>query len=362
MAKRIYNFCAGPCTLPLEVLEEVQQEFVDYKGSGMSLIEMSHRGEAYEAVHNEAMALATEVFEAPPEFEVLFLQGGATLQFGMVPMNLLTEGQQAAYICSGAWAKQAINDAKSCGLTYIAWDGGEEGYTRMPTTEEIELRPGTRYLHITSNETIEGIRYSEWPDVDIPLVADVSSEYMARPIPWEHFDLIYGGAQKNLGPAGVAVVFVRQSSLAGMNEELPTYLRYPVHAEKRSLRNTPPMFQIYVLGKVLKWIKRKGGLRAVEQEAEHKAGLLYKLIESSGGYYSTPVVERDRSRMNVVFRLPSEELEAKFLEEAEEAGLVSLKGHRSVGGCRASLYHAMPVEGVVRLTEFMEDFRRRHPA
>lgn len=358
MSNRVYNFCAGPCTLPLEVLEEVQRELVDYEGTGMSIIEMSHRAPEYDAVHQEALALAMEVFEVPDDFTVLFIQGGATLQFAMIPLNLLHDGRKGAYVGSGSWASAAIRDAKPHGHAYLAWDGADSGYTRMPLSDEIKLEDDTRYLHITSNETIGGIRLSTWPEVDLPMVADVSSELMARPIPWERFDVVYGGVQKNLGPSGAAMIFVRKSILENTNRELASYLRYDVHYEKRSLHNTPPVFVIYLIGKVLKWMQERGGLRAIEQAAEEKAGLLYDLMDASDGYYRSPVNEQDRSRMNVVFRLPREELEAKFLSEADIKGLVNLKGHRSVGGCRASLYNAMPKEGVAVLAHFMDDFRR----
>jgi len=358
MTNRVYNFCAGPCTLPLEVLEQAQKEFVDYQGTGMSLIEMSHRAPEYDEVHKEAMALARELYHVPDDFAVLFLQGGATLQFSMVPMNLLKSGQKGAYVGSGAWASGAFKDAQKYGDVYLAWDGKDNGYTRMPTTDEIEIRPGTRYLHVTSNETIGGIRMTEWPEVDVPMVADMSSDYMSRPIPWEKFDLVYGGAQKNLGPAGAALVFVRKSALADANPEHGAYLRYQTHVDKDSLFNTPPVFTIYMIGKVLKWMKNKGGLEAIEAEAADKAQRLYDVIDNSGGWYTSPVAVDNRSHMNVVFRLPTEELESKFLKEADAAGLKNLKGHRSVGGCRASIYNAMPIEGVDALASFMKQFQK----
>ncbi len=362
MTKRVYNFCAGPCTLPLAVLEEAQAEFVDYHGSGMSLIEMSHRGKHYDDVHREAMALALEVFEVPAGFSVLFIQGGATLQFAMVPMNLLGPGVKGAYADSGSWAQGAIADARPYGEIYTAWDGAACGYTRMPSSSEISLQAATRYLHITTNETIGGIRYHEWPDVDVPLVADVSSEYMSRPMPWDKLDIIYGGVQKNLGPAGLAVVFVRDSILEHSNRNVARYLRYDVHRDKQSLFNTPPVFAIYILGKVLKWMKGKGGLAAIEKQAQEKADVLYGAIDGSEGYYRCPVDPACRSVMNVVFRLPSEDLETKFLSEAAAAQLLNLKGHRSVGGCRASIYNAMPREGVEALAGFMNSFRRDNPS
>jgi len=357
MSNRKHNFSAGPCTLPLETLEEAQQEFVDYHGAGMSLIEMSHRGKHFDDVANEAMALSMEVFEVPDDFSVLFLQGGAILQFSMIPMNLLNPGTKAAYVNSGTWAKGAITDAKEYGEVYTAWDGESCGYTRMPSSSELAMQDNTRYLHITTNETIGGIRFPVWPEVDVPLVGDMSSEYMARPLPWEKFDLVYGGAQKNLGPAGMAVVFVRKSILEGCNKNMGRYLRYDIHESKGSMFNTPPVFPIYMFGKVLKWMKKEGGLSAMQSRAAEKAGLLYDAIDNSNGYYNCPVDAACRSHMNVVFRLPSEELEQKFLTEAAIADLMNLKGHRSVGGCRASIYNAMPKESVLALTSFMAEFQ-----
>lgn len=358
MSKRVHNFCAGPCTLPLSVLEEARDEFVDYHGEGMSLIEMSHRAKAYDEVHQEAMRLALEVYGAPQDFGVMFIQGGATLQFAMVPMNLLSAGTTAGYVNSGSWGQGAIADAKPHAEIYTAWDGAEHNYTRMPRPGEIRVEPNTRYLHVTSNETIGGIRMVDWPDAGVPLVADMSSDYMSRAIPWEKFDLIYGGAQKNLGPAGMAIVFMRKSIVDGLNKNLARYLRYDVHLDKDSLFNTPPVFAVYMVGKVLKWMKAKGGLAVIEREAADKAAILYDVIDGSGGYYSSPVDEACRSHMNVVFRLPSEDLEKKFLAEADRADLVNLKGHRSVGGCRASIYNALPADSVRVLADFMGEFQR----
>ena len=328
----------------------------------MSLIEMSHRGQHFDAVFEEAIALVREQYGVPNEFEILLLQGGATLQFSMVPMNLLRDGARAAYVNSGHWAKGAIADARYYGDVYVAWDGKADRYGRMPVTEELELLPNTRYLHITSNETIGGIRYFEWPEVEVPLVADMSSDYMTRPVPWSRFDLVYGGVQKNLGPAGLAMVIVRRSALDDASDQIGQYLRYSVQVDKSSMFNTPPVFAIYVLGKVLKWMKKKGGLEGIEQEANRKASLLYNAIDGSNGYYDCPVTPAYRSVMNVVFRLPNEKLEEQFLREATAADLVNLKGHRTVGGCRASIYNAMPMESVVVLTQFMQDFCGRNPA
>ena len=357
MSSRVHNFCAGPCILPLSVLEEVQAEFVDYHGAGMSLIEMSHRGGHYDEVHEQAKALALDVYGAPEDFDVLFVQGGATLQFAMVPINLLTPGRKGAYALTGTWARGAFQDAAHYGEVYVAWDGADENYRRAPTSHEHRLEEDTRYLHITSNETIGGIRYPEWPEAPVPLVADMSSDFMSRSVPWPRFDLVYGGVQKNLGPAGMAMVFIRRALLDEAREDAARYLRYDVHQRSSSLFNTPPVFTVYVTGKVLRWMKDKGGLDVIEREAREKAELVYGVIDASDGYYRCPVDEASRSHMNVVFRLPSEELEARFLERAEARGLVNLKGHRSVGGCRASLYNAMPRASVEALCDFMGEFR-----
>lgn len=357
---RIFNFSAGPCTLPLEVLEEAQSEFVDYHGAGMSLIEMSHRSATYDEVHTLAMANAKAVFGAPDDFSVLFLGGGATLQFSMIPMNLLAPGQRGAVAVTGDWSAKALADGRHHGDVYAAWDGIDEGYSRVPAPTEIVLKPGTRYLHVTSNETIGGIRYSDFPEVDVPLVGDMSSDYMSRAIPWDRFDLVYGGAQKNLGPAGVDITFIRKAALETTNRNLGAYLRYDIHAAKNSMYNTPPVFSVYMVGKVLAWMQAQGGLEAMEANAAQRSGLIYDAIDSSDGFYSSQVETASRSHMNVVFRLPSEELDAAFLAEASRRSMNGLKGYRSVGGVRASIYNAMPMEGVEALVELMTDVKARH--
>jgi phosphoserine aminotransferase len=279
----------------------------------------------------------------------------------MVPMNLLGAGRKAGYINSGSWGKGAITDARPYGDIYTAWDGVDCGYTRMPDTSELVIQRGTRYLHITSNETIGGIRFADWPQVDVPLVADMSSDYMSRSVPWERFDLVYGGVQKNLGPAGMALVIIRKSAIESCNTDIGRYLRYDIHADKDSMFNTPPVFPIYLMGKVLKWMESSGGMGAIEKVAEEKAAIIYDAIDSSGGYYDCPVEWGSRSLMNVVFRLPSEDLEQAFLTAAAKMDLLNLKGHRSVGGCRASIYNAMPREGVQALADFMATFQASHP-
>jgi len=354
---RVHNFCAGPCTLPLDVLVEVQEELVDYRGSGMSVIEMSHRSPEYEAIHEDALERFRSAFLVPDDFSILFLQGGATLQFAIVPMNLLGENDRAGYVRSGTWGKGALKDAAAVGDAYAAWDGEPLSFVRMPRDDELDIRAGSRYLHVTSNETIEGIRMPSFPEVDLPLVADMSSDYVSRPIPWERFDLVYGGVQKNLGPAGLAVVIVRTALLEETRQDLPSYLRLSAHAEKDSLLNTPAMFSIWVMGKVLGWIQGQGGVEAMAERAARRSGAVYEAIDVSEGFYRSPVEVDHRSHMNVVFRTPSDDLDAAFLKGAEQEGLVNLKGHRSVGGIRASIYHAMTDDGVEALLGFMRAFR-----
>ncbi len=357
MNQRVYNFCPGPCTLPLEVLEETQSELVNYKGSGMSIIEHSHRGPEYDEVHNETISLVRELLAVPEEFTILLVQGGATMQFAMVAMNLLAASDKAAYVNSGHWAKLAIKDAKVYGNVYTAWDGAQSHYSRAPLNDEISLQPDTCYLHMTTNETIGGVRTFEWPDLGVPLVGDMSSDYMSRPIPWELMGAAYGGAQKNIGPSGLALVIVRKSLLAEPKRELPAALDYRKYDASSSRFNTPPVFAIYVAGKVLKWYKERGGLAAFEKQSIIKSGHLYDAIDASNGFYDCPVKGESRSRMNVVFRLPNDDLEAKFLATAHEQGMVNLKGHRSVGGLRASIYNSMPMQGAECLANFMDQFR-----
>ncbi len=356
---RVHNFGAGPCTLPLDILEEARQEFLDYAGTGMSVIEMSHRSPEYDELHGAAIAAARRLAAAPDDVEVAIIQGGATLQFAMVAMNLLGPDVSGGYAVTGTWGAKAMADAARHGHVYPAWDGAPEGFVRTPADGEIVLHPGTRYLHITTNETIAGIRYPEWPRVEVPLVADMSSEYLARPIPWDRVGLVYGGVQKNLGPAGAALVFIRRDMVESA-PELPNYLSYRWHVDTGSLGNTPPMFTIYLMGKVLARLEAQGGVAALAAESQRKAGLIYGVIDGSDGFYRSPVDPAHRSWTNVVFRLPDEDLEGRFLDEAARAHLVGLRGHRSVGGCRASLYAGLPMESAERLAEFMEDFAARH--
>jgi phosphoserine aminotransferase len=359
---RAHNFGAGPCTLPLSVLEEVRDEFVDFARTGMSLIELSHRSPEYEAVHDEALSLARQVARVPDDFDVLFVQGGATLQFAMVPMNFLHPEEEAGYLVSGAWGARALEDSLPHGRVYSAWDGASTNYTTMPDPEEIALRPNSRYLHVTSNETIGGIRMVEFPDLGVPLIGDMSSDYLSRPIDWRLFDLVYGGVQKNLAPAGMAVIYVRKSALENARTDMGSFLRYAWHAQTKSLGHTPPMFPIYLMGKVLRMLQDAGGVEELERQSAAKAAVLYNVIDVSDGFYRNPVEPSVRSHMNVVWRLADEGLESQFLKEAAALDMIGLKGHRSVGGCRASLYAALPFESVEILAGFMVDFADRNRA
>jgi phosphoserine aminotransferase len=356
---RIYNFAAGPAVLPLPVLEEIQRDLVSLPGVGMSILEISHRSETFEAVLARAEADIRTLGNIPANYKVLFLQGGASTQFSMVPMNLLTTGATADYVDSGSWAEKAIKEAKKVGTVNVAATTKNENYSRVPKQSELRLTAGAAYVHITSNNTIEGTAYKELPEVGAaPLVNDTSSDMFSRPIDVGRHALIYSGAQKNMGPAGVTVVIIREDMLARSQKALPTMLNYAVHAENGSMYNTPPVFAVYALGLVMKWLIAQGGLPAIAVINQRKAAKLYDEIDRTGFYRGT--AHKDcRSLMNVTFRLSSEELENKFIKESTAAGLDGLKGHRSVGGMRASIYNAFPEEGVDALVAFMREFERK---
>jgi phosphoserine aminotransferase len=358
---RIINFSAGPSMLPLEVLEEAAKEMVDYQGSGMSLLEMSHRGKIYDKVHKETIALTKELLNIPDGYSVLMLQGGATLQFAMIAMSFLKSGMTADYVISGAWAQKAYEDAKLIGNANIAWDGKAEKYMRMPAQSELKLTKNAAYVYLCSNETIGGIQWPYFPDTGgVPLIADVSSEMMSRLLPWDKIDMAYGGVQKNVAPSGMALVIIKNSFMEKARKDIPVYLRYDIHAKDDSLYNTPPTFSIWMANLTFKWIKSIGGMAEIEKRRDVKAKMLYDMIDNSNGYYNCPADKNSRSKMNVVWRLKSEELEDKFVKQAEAAGLHTLKGHRSVGGCRASIYNAVPVKGVEALVDFMKDFMKKN--
>jgi phosphoserine aminotransferase len=359
MTNRIFNFSAGPAVLPLPVLEEAQRDLIALPGVGMSVMEISHRSKTFERMLNEAIEDIRALAGIPGEYRILLLQGGASLQFSMVPMNLLAEGQTADYVDTGTWAEKAINEARKVGRVAVAGSSREDGYRRIPAASDLTFTPDAAYVHITTNNTIEGTEWKTLPDTGgVPLVADASSDIFSGPIDISRFGLVYAGAQKNLGPSGVTLVIVRDDLLGRSRKTLPAMLNYNVMAENNSLYNTPNTFGIYLLGLTMKWLKGLGGLEAIQAVNARKAARLYEAIDRTDFYRGT-ADPGSRSQMNVTFRLPSEELETLFDKEATAAGLDGLKGHRSVGGMRASIYNAFPEEGVEALVQFMEAFERR---
>jgi phosphoserine aminotransferase len=363
---RVFNFSSGPAVLALPVLEEAQRDLIALPGVGMSILEVSHRSKAFESILAQTEADIRALGAVPSNYKVLFLHGGASTQFSMVPMNLLGAGATADYIDAGSWAEKAIKEAKKVGTVNVAASTKAENYARIPAQAELKLTPGAAYVHMTSNNTIEGTEYKTLPDVgDVPLISDTSSDMFSRPIDVARHGLMYAGAQKNLGPAGVTVVIIRDDLLKRATERkaaappLPTMLSYAVHAENGSLYNTPACFPIYIVGLVAKWLLSQGGLTAIAKVNERKAGKLYAELDRTGFYRGT-ADKASRSLMNVTFRLPSEDLEKMFVKEATTAGLDGLKGHRSVGGMRASIYNAFPEAGVDALVAFMKSFEAAH--
>ena len=354
---KIYNFSAGPAMLPVEVMQLAQKEFVDYEGSGSGILELSHRGKFFKPVIDRAEANVRKILNLSDDFAVIFVQGGASMQFAMVPMNLLNGGT-ADYVDTGVWSNKASKEAKFFGTANIAASSRDDKYDHLPKRETWKLTPGAAYLHITTNNTIAGTQYSEIPDAPagVPLIADMSSDILSRRFDPNKFGLFYAGAQKNLGPSGLALVVIRKELAARTDEaKVPTMLRYSTYIENGSMFNTPPTFGVYILALVTDWILKRGGLAAIEEINNAKAAKLYGFLDDSS-FFRTPVKGADRSRMNVVFRTPSDELDAKFVAEAEKNGLTQLKGHRLVGGCRASIYNAMPMEGIDDLIAFMKKF------
>jgi len=356
--ERIFNFSAGPAVLPVEVLAEAQRDLMALPGVGMSILEISHRSKPFDDVIEGCEADLRALAGIPPNYHVLFLQGGASLQFSMVPMNLMPAGGSADYVVTGSWSEKAVKEAKRVGGVKIAASTAGENYARVPKQSELTLDPAAAYMHYTTNNTIYGTEWHYVPDVgSVPLVADTSSDMFSRPIDVGKFGLIYAGAQKNLGPSGLTLVIIRDDLVARTPPSLATMLQYSVHVENKSMYNTPPVFGVYVMGLVLKWLLKEGGLTATDARNSRKAAKLYAEIDRSG-YYRGHAHADSRSRMNVTFRLPSEELEKKFAKEATAAGLDGLKGHRSVGGMRASIYNAFPEAGVDALVSFMQEFER----
>ncbi|MHB1565393.1 MAG: 3-phosphoserine/phosphohydroxythreonine transaminase [Acidiferrobacter sp.] len=358
---QIYNFGAGPAVLPQAVLQTVQSELVDWHGSGMSVMEMSHRGKEFLAIAAQAEATLREIMGIPASYKVLFLQGGASLQFAMVPINLLRGHHTADYINTGEWSKKAIGQARLFCNVHVAASSEADHFQSIPSRDTWLLDPAAAYVHYTPNETIGGVEFPFVPDTgEVPLVADMSSTILSRPIDVSRFGLIYAGAQKNIGPSGLTLVIVREDLLGSVLPGMPTMLDYKIHADNDSMYNTPPTFPIYVAGLVFEWLKAQGGLAAMARINERKARLLYGIIEGSSGFYVCPVKVDCRSWMNVPFVLADTALDKPFMAESVAAGLLQLKGHRSVGGMRASIYNAMPEAGVHVLGEFMKDFQRRH--
>lgn len=356
---RKLNFAAGPSVMPMEVLEQLRDQLVDYKGEGLSLIEASHRGGTFEKMYNECLELFRELLDIPETYDVYFLGGGATLQFAMIPMNFLRPGTVADYIKSGTWANKAAGDAAYYGDVHIYFDGTESKFTTLPDPASVVPSKNSSYLYLCSNETIGGIEWQSFPNTgEVPLIADMSSDIFSRPIDIQNFAMIYGGVQKNLGPAGATFIIMRKDLLDKRNTGLPAYFDYALHAKESGLYNTPPVFSIWAVKLVLEWIKKNGGTQGMQQRAITKSSLIYDVIDKSNGFYRSPVDPAYRSRMNICFRLATEDLEAKFLEETKKHGMLGLKGHRSVGGLRASVYNALPLEDVQALADLMCEFQR----
>jgi phosphoserine aminotransferase len=364
MTNRVINFYAGPAGLPLEALKRAQDELLDFAGTGMSVMEISHRAKEYDAVHEEAIALTKELMGIPENYKVLLLQGGAHLSFGMIPLNLLRHGRKADYITTGNWAEKAFKEAKLVAGDNVreAASTKNEKFARLPKASELDINPEAAFVHFTSNNTVEGTQWKDFPKTDKPYICDMSSDIMWRPFDVSQFGLIYAGAQKNLGPSGVTLTIVREDFLEMCQcKDLPSYLRYPLHAEKNSLYNTPPTFGIYILRNVLAYNKSIGGLKAIEANNRKKGELLYGCIDKHAGFFKPFVTEKaDRSLMNVDFFLPTEEFTDTFVKEAKKAGMVGLKGYRDIGGIRVSTYNAVSVKDVETLVSFMESFVQKN--
>ncbi len=361
MKERIYNFSPGPAMLPYEVLQQASGDILNFDNSGIGICEISHRSKEFMHVAAEAEELLRELLNIPGNYRVLFLQGGASSQFFMIPMNLLGPGKKATYLNTGTWSKKSIKEAKLFGEIEVAFSSEEEKFNRVPSQGEYTVADDSEYLYFVSNNTIYGTQFSTMPVSEKMLVSDMSSDILSRPIDVSKFGVIFAGAQKNMGPSGVTTVIIRDDLLERCPENIPTMLKYSTHAEKESMFNTPPTFPIYIVGKVLKWLKENGGIGEMEKRNREKADQVYKVIDS-GEYYRGHALVESRSMMNIAFNLPTPELEGKFIAEAAEKGLNGLKGHRSIGGCRASIYNAFPREGITRLVDFMQEFEKTNPA
>jgi len=361
MNERVHNFGPGPATLPLEVLEQTARDIINFDGCGIGLLEVSHRSPEFLAVIETAEHLLRELMQIPDNYKVLFLQGGASSQFFMVPMNLLGDGKKATYLNTGTWSKKSIREAQLFGTVDVPFSSEEQHFNRVPADDEYQVSPDSEYLYFVSNNTIYGTQFQDMPTADTMLVSDMSSDILSRPVDVSSFGLIFAGAQKNLGPAGVTIVIIREDLLDRSPAAIPTMLQYRTHADKGSMFNTPPCSAVYVVCKVLQWLKDLGGVEAMHKHNREKANLIYQVIDS-GDYYRGHAETSSRSLMNVSFNLPTPELEAQFIAEAAAIGLKGLKGHRSIGGCRASIYNAFSREGVVELVSFMERFAAENPA
>ncbi len=359
MPERIYNFSPGPATLPQEVLAQAGKDVVNYNNTGMGLIELSHRGKDFMAVAEETESLLRELLNIPDNYKVLFLQGGASTQFAMIPMNLLGPGKSATYLNTGTWAKKAIKEANIIAKAHVAYSSEGSTFDHVPTQADYTVAPESEYLYFVSNNTIYGTQFKEFPQSDKMLISDMSSDILSREFDLKPFGLVFAGAQKNMGPAGATVVIIRDDLLDRTPDSVPTMFRYKTHADKGSMFNTPPCFAIYVIGLVLKWLKKMGGVAAMEKINREKAALLYEAIDKTDFYKGHARVD-SRSLMNVTFNLPTPELEAKLVGDALKAGFSGLKGHRSIGGLRASIYNAFPSQGVADLVEFMRDFEKKN--
>ncbi len=362
MVKRVYNFNPGPAALPLPALQKAQEEFLDFAGTGMSILEISHRSKEYEKVHQTATDLVRELLGVPSDYKILWLGGGASTQFYMVPMNLYLPGKAMEYVLSGHWAERAVEEASIYGEVKIVASSKDKNYAYIP--QNVEFHSETSYAHISSNNTIYGTEWHYWPKVpqDVPLVCDMSSDFMAREIDVKKFGVIYAGAQKNVGPAGVTIVIVREDLLGRAPQNIPKMCKWSIHAKESSLFNTPPTFAIYISMLSLEYLKEMGGLSAVEKANREKAKIIYDLIDKSGGYFRGHATPDSRSLMNVTFRLPTEDLEKKCAEEATKQGLIGIKGHRSVGGMRISLYNAVTIEATKKVADFLREFQQQNPA
>jgi len=357
---RVYNFSAGPAQLPVSVLERAQEELLSYQEKGMSVMEMSHRSSDFKKIIERTEELIRELMEIPETYRVLFIQGGASLQFSMVPLNLLKDGGHAYYVNTGSWSKKALSEAKKIGEAKILASSDDQNFTYIPELDLQQINEQTDYVHITTNNTIEGTRFTKFPNTGhVPLVADASSNILSEQWDVSKFGLIYAGAQKNLGISGLTIVIIREDLIGHAKADIPTMLNYETYTKNNSLYNTPPTFAIYITMLLMEWLKEQGGVAAIEERNKEKANLLYKAIEDSKLFYSN-VKREDRSLMNIPFMTDSDELNKLFVKEAEQEGLHQLKGHRSVGGMRASIYNAMPIEGVKTLVDFMNEFERKH--